>query len=109
MTGRALDFRRPELQPELGRLVHGLEEELVRMRPLLRRFLQRKQLVRAEIALVVGCAPAGENRLGEVLVRLGRHRGGAYFGRGGPLLRRGLGAPTGCGAARAANAAAVTG
>src|SRR5262249_60025892 len=86
VVGCTLDLRRRELQPELRRLVHGLEEELVGMRALLGRLLQGEQLVRAQVALVVGCALPRQDRLGVVLMRLRGHRGGAYFGRGGPLL-----------------------
>ena len=42
MPGRALDLGGRELQPQLRRLVHGLEEQLVRMRPLLGRLLQAR-------------------------------------------------------------------
>ena len=62
------------LQPELRRLVHGLEEELVPVRPLRRALLQREQLIRAQIALVVAAAGAGEDRRELVWVRRG-HRG----------------------------------
>src|SRR5205085_8120616 len=72
VTRRALDLRRRELQPELRRLVHRLEEQLVRMGLLVRRLLQREQLVRAQVTLVVGGAPARKDRLREVLVSPGR-------------------------------------
>ena len=73
MFRRARDLRRPELEPELRGLVHGLEQELVGVRALFRRLLQRQQLVRAQVALVVRRALAGQDRFGEVLVSLGRH------------------------------------
>src|SRR5438874_5579707 len=73
VRGRACDLRRAELQPQLGGLVHRLEEELVGMRPLLGRLLQREQVVRAEVALVVRRTLPGQDRLGEILVRLGCH------------------------------------
>ena len=72
MRGRPRDLGRPELQPELRGLVHGLEQQLVRVRLLLGRLLQGEQLVRAQVALVVRRARPGQNRLGEILVRLGR-------------------------------------
>jgi hypothetical protein len=50
------------LQPELRRLVDGLEEELVTVRPLVRPLLERKQLVGAQVALVVAAAGAGKDR-----------------------------------------------
>ena len=53
---RLLDLDPCELQPQLRRLVHGLEQQLVAVHPFVRRLLQREQLVRAEIALVVGPA-----------------------------------------------------
>src|SRR5919202_1248747 len=74
MFRRALDLRRRELEPELRRLVHRLEEQLVRVRPLLGRLLQPEQGIRPEVSLVVGRALAGENRLREVLLGLRRHR-----------------------------------
>src|SRR5207237_299636 len=49
------DLECRELQPELGGLVDGLEEQLVRMHALLLRLLQREQVVGAQVALVVGC------------------------------------------------------
>jgi len=73
--GRALDLVPPELEPELGRLVHGLEEQLVAVRAVLRLLLQREQLLGVEVTLVVAGCGAREDRLGEVLVRLGRHGG----------------------------------
>jgi hypothetical protein len=72
VDGRAGNLGRPELEPELRGLVDGLEEELVRMCSLIGRLLQREQLVRAQVALVIRRALAGQNRLGEVLVGLGR-------------------------------------
>ena len=71
---RLLHLRPAELQPQLRGLVDGLEEQLVAVRPLLRRLLQREQLVGAQVALVVGGRVALEDRLGVVL--FDRHRGG---------------------------------
>ena len=51
--------------------MHGLEEQLVAVRPLVGRLLQREQLVGAEVALVVGVALAGQQRLRELLVAHG--------------------------------------
>ena len=53
--------------------MHGLEEQLVGMGALVGRLLQGQQLVGAQVALVVRLALAGQDRLGEVLVSLGRH------------------------------------
>ena len=60
---RALDLEGGELQPQLRRLVHGREQQLVAMAHLGRRLLQREQLVRPEVALVVARAPAGQDRV----------------------------------------------
>jgi hypothetical protein len=49
--------------------VHGLEEELVAVDPLVRGLLQAEQRVGIEVALVVAGAVAGEDRLRVVLVR----------------------------------------
>ena len=70
---RARHLGRAELEPELRRLVHGLKEQLVGMRLLLRRLLQREQIVGPEITLVVRRPFPGQDRLGEILVRLGCH------------------------------------
>src|SRR5262245_12578558 len=59
------------LEPELRRLVDGLKKQLVAVRPLVGGLLQREQLVRAEVTLVVARPAALEDR--RVLVRLGRH------------------------------------
>ena len=67
------DLRARMLQPQLGRLVHGLEEQLVPVDALLGRLLEREQLVRPQIPLVVRGALAGEDRLRRVLSR-DRHR-----------------------------------
>ena len=63
---RLRDLGDRELQPELGGLVDGLEEELVAVGPLVRRLLKREQLVGAQVALVVGAALAGQHGLGEL-------------------------------------------
>jgi hypothetical protein len=47
--------------------VHGLEEQLVAVYLLLWGLLQGQQLVGAQVALVVACALAGEDRLAVVL------------------------------------------
>jgi hypothetical protein len=54
--------------------VHGLEEQLVGMRLLLGRLLEREQVVRPQVALVVRRALPGQDRLGEILVRVGRQK-----------------------------------
>jgi hypothetical protein len=71
VLGRRLDVVPRELEPQLRRLVHRLEEELVTVNPLVRGLLQPEQRVRVEVALVVAPALAFENRLRVVLV--GRH------------------------------------
>jgi hypothetical protein len=76
---RLLDLRRGELQPELGRLVHRLEQELVAVGPLVRRLLQREQLVRTQIALVVAGRSSRQDRLGKVFVD-GRLAAAVTFG-----------------------------
>ena len=53
--------------------MHSLEEELVGMRLLLGRLLQRQQVVGAQVTLVVRRTLPGQDRLGEILVRLGCH------------------------------------
>ena len=68
---KAETFR--ELEPELRGLVHGLEEQFVGMRLLFGCLLQREELVRAEVALVVRRSRSRQDRLGEVLVGLGGH------------------------------------
>ena len=55
------------LQPQLRRLVDGLEEELVAVHPLVGPLLEREELVGAEIALIVARALAGQDR-GEFLL-----------------------------------------
>jgi hypothetical protein len=59
----AFDLPAPVLQPELRRLVHGLEEQLVAVRHLLRCPLQRQQFVGAQVALVVAAAVPRKDRL----------------------------------------------
>src|SRR5919108_739304 len=54
-----LDLGRGELEPQLGGLVHGLEEELVTVHLLLGCLLEREQRIGAEVALVVALALAG--------------------------------------------------
>ena len=49
--------------------MHGLEEELVAVHPVVRGLLEPRQRVRVQVALVVALALAREDRLGEVLVR----------------------------------------
>src|SRR5207253_3974501 len=66
------NLRRAELEPELRGLVHRLEQQLVGVDLLFRRLLQRKQLVRPQVALVVRRPLPGQDRLGEILVSLGR-------------------------------------
>ena len=60
--------------------MHGLEEQLVAVRPLLRGLLQREQLVGSQVALVVAGALAGEDGLAEVLDLAGGHGGSILLG-----------------------------
>jgi hypothetical protein len=69
-VGRLGDLGDGELQPQLGRLVDGLEQELVAMRPLVGTLLEREQLVGAQVPLVVARSRARED--GSQLLR---HRG----------------------------------
>ncbi len=66
LRGRA-DLEARELQPQLRGLVHRLEEQLVPVRLLVGRLLEREQLVRAEIALVVALGVPRQDRLRVVL------------------------------------------
>ena len=66
---RLLDLVPRVLQPELGRLVDHLEEQLVTVHPFVRLLLEREQLVGAEVALVVARALARQDRLELVGVR----------------------------------------
>ena len=50
-----------ELEPELGRLVHDLEQQLVAMDPLVGGLLKREQLLGVQIALVVRAGLAGKD------------------------------------------------
>jgi len=66
--------------------VHGLEEKLVVVRLLVGRLLQRQQLVGAQIALVVACSGARQNRCVLVFELCGQVQpplvtAGAYFAR----------------------------
>src|SRR5262249_16545208 len=63
---RLLDLVPRQLQPDLRRLVDRLEQQLVAVHPLVGSLLERKQRVRAEIALVVGPALARQHRLCEL-------------------------------------------
>ena len=51
-----------ELEPELGRLVDDLEQQLVPVHPLLGALLEGKELVGVEVALVVAPRPTLEDR-----------------------------------------------
>ena len=73
--GCLLGFCPGELQPQLGGLVDGLEEQLVAVSLLGRGLLQGQKLVGAQVALVVACALAGEDGLAVVLDLAGGHRG----------------------------------
>jgi putative ATPase len=71
-----------ELEPELGRLVRHLEEELVAMNPLVGRLLEREEPVRIQVALVVRAGVSGQDRLREIFSR------GVVFGHGRSILSR---------------------
>ena len=58
---RLLHLRPRVLEPQLRRLVHGLEEELVTVDPFVGRLLQREQRVRPQVALVVALPGPGED------------------------------------------------
>src|ERR1035441_994139 len=70
--GGLRDLGARELQPQLGGLVDGREQQFVAVSPVLRRLLQRQQLVGAQIALVVARAGAAEQRGRVILVGFGR-------------------------------------
>src|SRR2546430_12864219 len=72
MGGGPCYLGRAELEPELRGLMHRLEQQLVRVDLLFRRLLQREQIVRPEVALIVRSPLPGQDRLGEILVCLGR-------------------------------------
>ena len=85
---RLVHVARRELQPQLRRLVHDLEQELVAVDPFVRALLEREQLLGVQVPLVVARRIAGEDRRVEVLVRLG-HRAEHTGAHGRPLQRRG--------------------
>src|SRR5580765_4495297 len=93
--GRLLGLDPGVLQPELGGLMDGLEEQLIAVSPLVRALLQREQLVGSQIALVVARRRAGQDRRELVWLRL-RH--GVSLSA---VAARSHGAPSGC-AGRAA-------
>jgi hypothetical protein len=66
---RLLHLHPRVLEPQLRRLVDGLEEELVAVHPLVGPLLEGEELVRTEVALVVARAVAGQD--GRELVRVG--------------------------------------
>src|SRR5437870_5528859 len=72
MGGGPRNLGRAQLEPELRGLVHRLEQQLIRVDLLFRRLLQREQIVRPQVALVVRRPLPGQDRLGEILVCLGR-------------------------------------
>ena len=69
VLGRRLGVAPRELEPELGRLMHGLEEQLVAVNPLVGLLLESEQADRVQVALVVAFSLAFENWLRKVLVR----------------------------------------
>ena len=69
VPGRRLRVAPSELQPQLRRLVDGLEEQLVAMDPLVGLLLEREQPDRVQVPLVVAFALALEDWLRKVLVR----------------------------------------
>src|SRR5581483_6234866 len=60
----AIDLVVDVMQPELGRLMHHLEQTLLRMREQLDRLRELEQFGNADVALVVGIAAAFENGTG---------------------------------------------
>src|SRR5262249_12610689 len=76
---RLLDLVPGELEPELRGLVHGREEQLVSMSGLRRVRLQREQLVRTQVPLVVARSGPWEDWF-EIFGVLHRHKKGAHEG-----------------------------
>jgi hypothetical protein len=62
-AGRLLDLVPGQLQPDLRGLVHRLEEQLVAVDPLVGRFLEREELLGAQVPLVVARRVAREDRV----------------------------------------------
>src|ERR1700686_2810513 len=62
---RAAEFESRSLHQQLRTLVHDQEGHFIFVQQFFGRLLQGEQLVRAEIALVVGCSLAGKNRFCE--------------------------------------------
>src|SRR5438270_7287970 len=56
------EFVSGSLQQQLRRLMHDLKHQLVRMGALFWRFLQREQLIRAQVTFVVGGRSAWQDR-----------------------------------------------
>ena len=69
VPGRCFRVAPSELQPQLRRLVDGLEEQLVAMDPLVGLLLEGEQPGRVQVPLVVAFALALEDWLRKVLVR----------------------------------------
>ncbi len=55
-----------ELQPQLGRLMDRLEQQLVPVADLARIFLESEQLIRSQVAFVVGLRRSRQHRVVEV-------------------------------------------
>ena len=62
LAGSGRNLETGVLQPELGRLVHDLEQQLVVVHPLRTGLLERQELIGAQVALIVTRRVAGENR-----------------------------------------------
>src|SRR4029077_12057317 len=65
-----LDLLERQLEPQLRGLVHGLEQQLVAVDPLLGRLLERQQLVGAQVPLVVAGPGSGQDGAGVVVAHL---------------------------------------
>src|SRR5581483_6608095 len=104
---RDLDLLGRELQPELGRLVRDLEEELVVVGPLVGSLLERDQLVGSQVALVVARPGAREDRselVGQARFLLSRHAVSILRSVSGEAEYRGGSRAAGLGARRARGA-----
>ena len=94
VRGRPLHLGRRQLQPQLGRLVDGLEEQLVAVHPLVGALLEREELVGAEVALVVALRLARQDRRELLLVAVRGFHGAESTGRrGGPPAAQAGGPP----------------
>jgi hypothetical protein len=59
-------FKGRAFHEQLGSLVDDLKGHLVEVAQLLRLLLQCQKLIRAQVALIVGCSPAGKDGFPQV-------------------------------------------